>query len=147
MTGCASIKITPPQSQELEKSNTYLMSYEKTWIKAVDWFADHNVTIEKIEKPSGLITAKYLITASDEHLDCGNINASGMLEKPHIEKYGSLNVTVREVNSEKSKVNVNFFGEFKLSGNDAWDGRLVIASGHCISTGSLEKSILSYIGS
>lgn len=77
MTGCASVNVIPPQSQEFEKNHTFSMSYEKTWIRAVDWFADHNVTIEKFEKSSGLITAKYLLTVDDNHLDCRNINASG----------------------------------------------------------------------
>jgi len=146
ITGCASVKIQPPAKHSIEKSRTYSLSYEKTWIRAVDWFADHDVTIEKIEKTSGLLTAKYLIKANDEYLDCGEIKVSGTLGGPIIDQYGSLNVTVREVNSDSTKVTVNFFGEFKLKANDAWDGRIVTTNGRCVSTGVLENSILTYIG-
>lgn len=147
LTGCANVNIQPPVKHSIEKSRSYQISYEKAWIRAVDWFADHDVTIEKIEKSSGLLTAKYLIEANDKYLDCGNIKATGTLGDPSIEKYGSLNVTVRETNNNTTKVNVNFFGEFKLKANDAWDGRLITTKGRCVSTGKLENSILSYIGS
>ena len=115
------------------------MNYEKVWTRAVDWFADHNVTIEKIEKSSGLLTAKYLIETNDNYLDCGQIKATGVLGDPNIERYGSLNLTVRQVDENSTKVNVNFFGELKLAANDAWDGRLVTSNGKCVSTGNLEK--------
>lgn len=147
MVGCASINVSQPAVAEFEKSKTYSMNYEDVWIRAVDWFADHNVTIEKIEKGSGLLTAKYLIETSDNYLDCGQVKAAGVLADPNIERYGSLNLTVRQVDENNTKVNVNLFGEFKLSANDAWDGRLVTANGKCVSTGNLEKSVLSYIGS
>ena len=145
--GCASVKVQPPTKYSIQKSETYSITYEKAWIRAVDWFADHDVTIEKIEKPSGLLTAKYLIEANDKYLDCGDINATGTLGSPVIDKYGSLNVTVRKASNNSTRVNVNFFGEFKLKANDAWDGRLVTTKGRCVSTGKLESSILTYIGS
>ncbi|WP_321468064.1 hypothetical protein [Halarcobacter sp.] len=146
LVGCASIKVQPPVKNTIEKSKNYSISYEKAWVRAVDWFADHNVTIEKIEKSSGLLTAKYLIEANDEFLDCGDIKATGTLGNPVIEKYGSLNVTIREKNENTTKVNVNFFGEFTLQANDAWDGHLVKTKGRCVSTGKLENNILTYIG-
>ncbi len=146
LVGCASVNVQPPVEHSIDKSRTYSLSYEKTWIRAVDWFADHDVTIEKIEKSSGLLTAKYLIKANDEFLDCGDIKTTGTLGSPIIDKYGSLNVTVRELNNNSTKVNVNFFGEFKLKAKDAWDGRLVTTKGRCVSTGKLESSILTYIG-
>ena len=145
-TGCASIKVTPPVEANLERSRTYKLSFEKIWTKAVDWYADHNVIIDKIEKPSGLLTAKYLIRLDDKSLNCGDIEVSGILGEPRIEKFGTINVTVRTVSDNETKVNVNFFGEYKLQANDAWDRRLVTASGRCLSTGNIENSILSYIG-
>ena len=143
---CASIKVEPPTQGEFEQSRSYNLPYEKVWIRAVDWFADHNVTIEKIEKTSGLLTAKYLIAANENYLDCGNINVSGILGDPKTRQYGSLNLTVREIDSQNAKVKANFFGNYTLEANDAWDGRLITFSGHCISTGNIEQSILSFIG-
>jgi hypothetical protein len=146
LIGCASIHVQPPLKHSFEKSRSYPLSYEKVWIRAVDWFADHNVTIEIIEKSSGLLTAKYLIEANVEYLDCGNIKAKGIVGDPIIDKYGSLNVTVRSIDQNTTKVNVNFFGEYKLTAHDWWDNSLVTTSGRCVSTGQLEKSILAYIG-
>jgi hypothetical protein len=146
LTGCASVNMNAPVEYSVDKNREFNLPYETTWIKAVDWFADHDVTIEKIEKTSGLLTAKYLIKANDEYLDCGHIEATGTLEEPTIEKLGSLNVTVREIGANTTKVNVNFFGEFKLTARDAWDGRPIRGEGRCVSTGELEKSILDYVG-
>lgn len=145
VVGCASIKVSPPVYQSFEKGRTYHLSYETVWTRAVDWFAGHNVTIDKIEKSSGLITAKYLIEVNQIYLDCGDIKVSGILGDPIVDKYGTLNVTVRSVSDQETKVNVNFFGEYKFQANDAWDGRLIINRGRCVSTGNLEKSILDYI--
>lgn len=145
VSGCASIKVTPPVETTIERSRTYKLPFEKVWARAVDWYADHNVTIEKIEKPSGLLTAKYIQKLDDKAMDCGVIDVSGILGDPSIEKIGTLNVTVRSINDNETKVNVNIFGEFRLQASDSWDGRLVTSSGSCVSTGSLEKSILHFI--
>ncbi len=144
LIGCASVHVQPPDKQSFEKSRSYPLSYEKVWISAVDWFADHDVAIEKIEKSSGLLTAKYLIEASDEYLDCGDIKTVSIYNTK-IDKYGSLNITVRSIDQNTTKVKVNFFGEFKLNGKDLWTEKTVTSNGRCISTGKLEKSILEYI--
>ena len=146
LVGCANIKVTAPSDYAVDRSQTYKIPFEKVWVSAVDWFADHNVTIEKIEKGSGLITAKYLLKASNEFLDCGKIEVNGTLGPANIQSLGALNVTVRNVSDSETKVNVNFFGEYKLDGHDAWDGRAVSRAGRCVSTGNLEKDILKYIG-
>lgn len=144
-TGCASISVESPQSRDFERSRTYNMSFEKTWTRAVDWYADHNVTIEKIQKESGLLTAKYMLEADNQYLDCGNIKAQGVLGGPVISRAGSLNLTVRRAGDDANRVNVNFFGEFDLQARDAWDGRRVDYEGRCVSTGRLEQEILDYI--
>lgn len=146
ISGCASVSVTPPDDYERDRSRTYDMSYEKTWSRAVDWFADHDVTIEKIEKPSGLLTAKYRLKADDKLLDCGDIQVSGTMGEERINRSGSLNVTVRERSPKSTMVNVNFFGEFKLVAIDAWDARQVTAQGDCVSTGELERKVLDFIG-
>ena len=147
VASCASVKVTPPQQQEFDSSREYALSFESVWLRAVDWFANHHVTIDKIEKASGLLTAKYLIETNGRLLDCGDIQVSGTLGRKNIEKDGALNLTVRELGDNKTKVNVNFFGKYELQANDAWDGDLLTHSGRCISTGVLEKEILGYIGS
>ncbi len=146
LQACASVNVVPPEATDFERTRTYEMTYEETWTRAVDWFADHNVIIEKIEKPSGLLTAKYRLAAGDRYLDCGVIDARGTRAEPRITRSGSLNVTVRELDEERTRVTVNFFGEFFLEAQDAWDGRPVRADGVCVSTGQLEQAVLDYIG-
>ena len=145
LVGCATVKITPPVDNKIERTRTVNKDFEATWIKAVDWFAEHNVTIDKIEKSSGLITAKYLLKADSKHLDCGEIETSGFLGEPIIHRNGMLNLTVREISKRTTRATVNFFGRFTLEGRDSWDSRIVTAEGNCISTGILEDSILDYM--
>ena len=142
---CANVSIGPPDTYDKETSRTYEMGYENTWDRAVDWFADHDVSIEKIEKPSGLLTARYRLDADENLLDCGDIDVSGTMNETRIDRSGSLNVTVRERGEEKTLVNVNFFGNFELFDRDRWDGRQVTADGNCVSTGELEQRILDFI--
>lgn len=145
VTGCANVKVMEPTTYTFDRSRTYQMPFDKVWARAVDWFADHNVAIEKIEKESGLITAKYLLKANDTYLDCGKFEVTGTLGQTRIDSFGSLNVTVRKVSDSESKVTANFFGQYRLDGQDAWDRRPVTAKGSCVSTGHLEKDILSFI--
>lgn len=142
--GCAVVNVTPPSEKTIERSKVYSQNFEESWSRSVDWFADNNVAIEKIEKDSGLLTAKYLLRANDTVLDCGKVNTQGVINNS-INKYGSLNLTVRKIGAESSKVNVNYFGRFELSGWDFWWGGNVSAKGNCSSTGELERSVLSYI--
>ncbi|WP_155957802.1 hypothetical protein [Fodinicurvata sediminis] len=146
LTGCSSISVEPPSQQDYQKSKSFQISYDTAWNRTVDWFADHNVTIEKLSKESGLITAKYQLETSERFLDCGNIKATGLLGDPRITRTGSLNVTVRPESTEQTKVNVNFFGQYEVVGRDAWDGRQIVVDGSCVSTGELEQSIFSYLG-
>lgn len=145
LSGCASINVTPPTKTEFEKNKTFNLAYHDAWVRAVDWFADHDVIIDKIEKESGLITAKHLLETDNKYIDCGKIDIFGSYNDS-LEMVGSLNVTVRRVDDKNTKVNVNFFGKYKYSGRDAWDGRYITNEGRCVSTGLVEASIHSYIG-
>jgi hypothetical protein len=144
ISGCASINVTPPKKVDFDKERTFNLEYHTAWVRTVDWFADHDVIIDKIEKESGLITAKHLLETDNKYIDCGKIDISGSYNDS-IEMVGSLNVTVRRVDENRTKVNVNFFGRYKYSGRDAWDGRHVTNEGRCVSTGLVESSIHSYI--
>ncbi len=146
LQSCASVNVAQPLENEREKSRTYAMNFDKTWTRAVDWFADHNVSIEKIEKTSGLLTAKYHLETNSTYLDCGKIDVQGVLGQPTIRRLGSLNVTVRFASDTTTIVNVNFFGEFDLRARDAWDGRTISSEGKCVSTGELERKLLDYVG-
>jgi hypothetical protein len=143
--GCGALSIIPPQQHDIERSRGYPMSFDKTWSRAVDWFADHNVEIDKIEKTSGLLTAKYQLGTSDTFLDCGDIRAQAITHLVS-QRSSALNVTVRPVAEQSTTVNVNFFGTVQLQGRDFWDGGEWTNEGYCASTGELEKTILDFIG-
>lgn len=137
--------VEQPVPVEFERSQVYQVSYDKAWVRAVDWFAEHNVILDKIEKESGLLTAKYKIALNDyNYLECEKINVSGVMGEPRILRGGSLNMTLRKVDAG-TKVTINFFGEYEWSARDAWDGRDVRHRGNCISTGRLERKIFEFL--
>ena len=115
VSACGSVNVTPPAQSNLEKTRTVPMPFEGAWTRAVDWFATNNITIEKIEKPSGLIAAKYTFSVDETLLDCGDIKMSGVLQDPTVERFGTLNVTVRSVSASTSQATANFFWEFSRS--------------------------------
>jgi hypothetical protein len=87
VSACASVNVTPPAQPNIAKTGQMAMPFETAWLRAVDWFANNNIVIEKIEKPSGLITAKYSFAVDESLLDCGDIQMSGVLEDPEIERF------------------------------------------------------------
>jgi len=122
-------------------------SYDEVWAGAVDWFAEHDILIDKIEKTSGLLTAKKKIKVEGgQLLDCGQINISGTLGgKYRLDGYATINLTVHSKGQRKTQVMVNLFGKYEFQARDAWNGMPVSDEGDCVSTGRLEKSIFSFI--
>lgn len=93
---CADVvRVTPPTPARIEKTREIAAPFDVVWLRAVDWFATSNITIEKIEKPSGLITAKYALSANSEYLDCGNIDLPQTLHDPDIDRRGPLEKPAR----------------------------------------------------
>lgn len=145
LSGCAQIATAPLPTAPVSSSRTEAIDYDVAWGRAVDWFADHNVIIDKIEKPSGLITARYTIQVGDKYLSCGVTSTSGFIGTPSVKQLGTLNVTVRHMGQNMTRINVNFFGEIEIKGRDQWDGSAIYWHGDCVSTGELERQILDYV--
>lgn len=149
LVGCSGrINIEPPIQSDFEKSRIFESTYDHIWIRTVDWFAGHNVVIEKIEKESGLITAKYMLNMNEGELDPGKITSSGLgCEEPSIKCAASLNIVIQSQGESKTKVTVNLFGRFEAV---TYWGLLerkgpILASGECMSTGKLERSIFAHL--
>jgi hypothetical protein len=147
LVGCGSFYQTQPVERQFEKSRVYDKPYDFVWSRAVDWFATHNVIIDKIEKSSGLITAKYQVVVGNKTLDPGEIHATGLYHEPTVEYHAALNMLLRSESPERTKVTVNLFGNFHAiafwgllakNGPDTLDGK-------CISTGNLEKTVFEFI--
>lgn len=149
--GCAGyLTQTPPVEKQFEKSRVFDLNYDSTWSRAVDWFASHNVVIDKIQKESGLITARYQVHLWEGTMDHGAIQKHGSgTEDPTYEYQASLNMLVTSEERGKTKVAVNVFGTFRATtywGLLARNGP-VILDGKCVSTGVLEQSVFDFIAS
>jgi hypothetical protein len=151
MVGCShAIVVTPPAERNITKQRTFEKSYDFIWSRAVAWFAGNNVVIEKIEKNSGLITAKYLLRLDDGFLDPGKIETSGYgwsSKDLDIKHYASINILVRNDGPEKTTVSVNIFGHFDAEGYYGLIEKMgpVKASGNSVSTGKLEASVFNFL--
>ncbi|WP_419175842.1 hypothetical protein [Desulfosediminicola sp.] len=139
------MNITPPEYRQVKNSYSYEASYDQAWLLAVDWFAENNITIDKIEKTSGLISAKYNIRLHPNALDCGEIKASTLATLQHYEETANVNVTVRSVGDNRTKISVNIAGGYEGMGHDNGWGKKLPFSGFCVSTGVFEQSVANFI--
>lgn len=145
LAGCASANVGAPAIREIQKTITVDQAYEQTWRKSVSWFANNNIIIDKVEKESGLITAKYTLAVGDAVVDCGSISMTGVIGTPEIQRFANLNVTLSPSGGNSTTASMNIFGEFEATGRDAWDGRIVKLAGKCVSTGQLERDFFGEI--
>lgn len=144
ITGCSTINVIPPEQSFISNDRTYNHSYDEVWKSAVDWFAESHLTIDKIEKESGLITAKYSLATTKTDLNCGDIQIVGLIN-PKTIRTARLNVSIKEIDSASSQVRVNFNGQAVITGHDSWDKRYIEENIDCESTGEMEQSIFDYI--
>lgn len=123
-------KLPPAVSKELlQKFRFYGMNYDLVWNRAVHWFTEHNIRIDKMEISSGEISAKYLMKTDATFLNCALPEKLGRKSRPKSGGYGALTVKVSNESQTATRVEVFFFGEAA-----------------CTSTGQIEADILNYIG-
>ena len=139
MYGCVTIEVSQPEPVDMERSRVLELDYDTTWFKAVDWFADHDIPIGMIEKPSGLLIPEQRIWADESWVKCGEYQVRGSVVD-RIEYSGSMNITVRPVTNDTTAVSVNFFAEGKVFTEQGQSGHLL-----CTSTGVFERRILDFI--
>ena len=148
LTGCSgTMMIIPPENRTVQRAYSFETTYDNTWLLAVDWFAENNITIDKIEKDSGLITAKYNLQLNDNALDCGEVSTSTLATLQFYEETANVNVTIRKIDAKNTKVSINISGSYRGMGHDNGWGKKLPFSGHCVSTGMLEKSVATFISS
>ena len=139
MYGCVTMEVSEPRPVDMERSRVFEMDYDTTWFKAVDWFADHDIPIGMIEKPSGLVAPEQRVLADESWVECGEYQVRGSVVD-RIEYSGSMNITVRPITIDTTVVSVNFFAEGKVFTELGPSGHLL-----CTSTGVLERRILDFI--
>lgn len=136
MTACKNAKIRtqpnglPTQSQTqagTQNFRLYALNYDFVWHRAVNWFSERNIVIDKMEISSGQISAKYLLKVGGSLLNCMSAEKASVKKsgKPEV---GALTVKVSTESQTATRVEVEFFGET------------------CKSSGQLEAEILNYIG-
>lgn len=139
----------PAPSYDISSTQIVDTPYDEVWSRAVSWFAGRNITIDKIEKPSGLITAKYRLVMTDRELDAGEFLSNDKPMKVNVLRDATLNVLLRSLEGNRTEVTCNVFGSF-----EAWSvpskGSLkspqLLWTGTCQSTGMLEKSFFDQVG-
>jgi len=146
LSACSgTINLTPPHQTSIINSYTFESNYEKTWLLVVDFLAFNNININKIEKTSGFISAKFDRQRFPQTLDCGKVEASTLATIRQYKETAGLNITVRKISGKTTRVNVNISGSYTGMGyDDGWENHLPF-SGNCMSTGIIEKSLREYI--
>jgi hypothetical protein len=119
--GCAP-KYNPPEPVSGAKkkyTETVNKSFDKTWTSLVSYAGKSFFSIDNFEKESGLMTLNFGATDPSGFIDCGNTEiaikgykgtlVNFFITQPNrsIELDGRMNVFVKEIDSNTSKVRVN----------------------------------------
>lgn len=143
---CTSVGITNVQPTTVETSRVINIGYDEAWLRVVDWFAMHNIPIGKIEKESGFINAEYALGVDLTDLSCGEPTGNQGLYTAKFENAsGHLNVTIRKLDKDKSRLTVNFSGRVDVVIRNAFGMALQSTTVRCYSKGTIEKNILDSI--
>jgi len=146
LTACgSSIGTIGAKEADIVRSQTYLMGYDEAWESVVDWFAEQNIPIDKMEKESGLISSKHSQAGRLDHLDCGTPTGSlGLYDAKFDAIYGNLNVIIRE-KDEGTKVSMNLFGTADVIIRNGYGMVVSSVTEPCYSTGLLESILFDSI--
>lgn len=134
LSGCAGYKIVPPQEREVDNVTIVNKSHDQVWSEVINWYAENNAPIDKLDKESGLITS-YSVVPPAGSLDCGKIdgNWSASISIPK----AKFNTVVMSADAG-TKVKFNLFGEAVASQIQP-GGSKMETTVRCVSTGRLES--------
>ncbi|MEZ9197815.1 hypothetical protein [Shewanella sp. 10N.286.54.B9] len=146
LTGCAAaVNIIPPTQTDENKVITVDGGYDKAWNGVIDWFAANHITIDKLDKESGIVTAKHKLLVDNNELNCGTVSGSGTYQMLGNTKTLLLNVIVRQQTDDTATVRMNLSGMIYVNARN-WDtGANISTTGSCLSTGLLERDLASYL--
>ena len=136
LVGC----VTPPQPHDFANSQTYNSSFDQVWSNLIRYFAENDLNIKTIDKSSGVIyTDQTNFPVPNADMDCGN---SGIA--PVQSDVGSFNVFVITNADKTVTATVNStFQQIRLNTFNSPPTEYAV---DCTSTGTLELSILSQLG-
>jgi len=136
---------TPAPQPTLQNSRLIDRPFEDAWSRAVAWFATNNLTIEKVEKPSGLITARSPNPVSPEVVDIGDLKVIRAIEDPQVFRFMQINVLLQPRSERQTDVTVSVFGSFLARARDVMSGKLHEFGGPAVTTGSVEDSLFRHV--
>jgi len=151
MASCAYSVHHTPAPKRPAAVRTFQRPFDDVWSAAVGWFASNNITLDKVEKASGLLTARYPLATNDDAVDIGNVESAGFWAKgdPEVTNHMvTLNVFARALGAGATEVTVNVFGSFEAR---VWWGLLVrndppaLYTGRSESRGVIEAAVFAHI--
>lgn len=122
--GCKSAKKLPSAHKEIVKesvreiqnSRSFNLNYDLAWHRVVEWFAEQNIQIDKMEITSGQMSARYMLKTDSRYLDCGQTDKENKKDRvyPDPDRLGSLKITLKN-ESQNSTLSLNVFFNSRLS--------------------------------
>jgi hypothetical protein len=114
ISSCSEVK--PPNVYQFSKSQIINHSFDDTWTKIINWFAENNIPIKTIEKASGIIATEKTFTTKgyEEYCDCGSpeTDLSGYTYA-YEDIISNINITVVKINDNSCNVKINIFYKAK----------------------------------
>ena len=146
LTGCAQIEVTPPKPRpDAPKSHLLPVNYDRLWSRAIGWFDAHEAEITDIDERNGLIYGIVPVATGSDRLDCGTFHINSPLSRPQLTQSANVRVQMRGVLSTHPQVLVVVTGTYKLDLIDNYAAQTIRRTGPCVSRGTLESEILSFL--
>lgn len=153
--GCGTPKkaVTATVVQVVERERTVNRPFEAVWQSTIELLATYNMPIKNLDKTSGFISTDYkLITGNPlQYMYCAGANSTFTGKVEMTSQGGNLNVLLRKISDDSTKVSVNVF--YSCMSNKYRYASLISTTYvlesstriDCTSTGNLEKAILDYL--
>ena len=146
LTGCAKIEVTPPTAQpDAPRSHALPIDYPRLWARAIGWFDAHEIEITDINERTGLVSGVLTLTGDSDRLDCGTFHVTTALSQPQLTKRAQIRVQMQSAYAGASQVLVAVTGTYRLDVMDNYAAQTIRKTGPCVSRGTLEREIVSFL--
>lgn len=140
LTGCMTYKY--PQQIEFDKKVSVAVPYDEAWAQAVEWFAEKNISIQTMEKASGLIAAeRTAFSDGSRFADCGGVEGFPP-SSPDSMKFNAL---LKPVSSTQTSIMFNMISHYTHIVRDLYGREISRSTIDCHSRGTLEADFFNFI--
>lgn len=145
LTACSGAGHIPPEENNIQRISVVPQSFDTTWNMVVEWFVLRGTPVDRMSKVDGVITSEANLRA-DHELDCGQASGRISWATAKLENIrGQINVVVREVGPDESKVLVSVFGKAQSNVRNAYGNVISSEAANCVSSGALEAELFEYL--